>query len=199
MRFSTTCRALLFCLCGALTTGAPAKPWWVQGAAAPGQDFLAPDAAFQVSSRLDGDNMHVQRLIADGYYLYRQKIQVSAESADLLAGPVQSPPGTLVTDAYFGTQEVYHQQVEVAVHLTRRDYGAHPVQVRVSYQGCAEAGLCYPTIRKVLFPQQGAAAATTPDHPPLRWQLIAMLGGCIAFLVAGLRLRKGRERDYAAP
>lgn len=199
MRFSTGYRSLLLCLCVALTTGAVAKPWWVQGAAAPGQDFLAPDAAFQVNSRLDGDDLRVRWLIADGYYLYRQKIQVLAESADLLAGPVQLPPGTVVTDAYFGTQEVYHQQVEAAVHLTRRDYGAHLVQVRVSYQGCAEAGLCYPTITKVLFPQQGAVEATTPDHPLLRWQLIAMLGGCIAFLVAGLRLRKGRERDYAAP
>ena len=176
-----------------------ATPWWIQNGAAPDHDFLSPDVAFRVRARLDGDELHVRWLIADGYYLYRQRIQVLPESPDLVAGPVRLPPGTLLTDSYFGTQEVYHQQVETSVQLTRLDHGAHPVQVKVSYQGCAEAGLCYPTITKVLFPQETTTAPVVTPHPPRHWQLVAMLGGCLAFLVAGLRLRKGRNGQYAPP
>ena len=66
-------------------------------------------------------------------------------------------PGTVKRDPYLGTKEVYTQQVEGTVPYQRFDYGAHPLQVKVTYQGCAEAGLCYPLITKVLFPVAGGA------------------------------------------
>jgi len=189
----------MFCACLGLCAVAVSKPWWTPGGTAPDHDFLAADAAFRVSARLDGDELHLHWLIADGYYLYRQRIQVLPESADLLAGPLQLPAGTLLTDAYFGAQEVYRQQLDAHVHLERQDYGAHPVQIKVSYQGCADAGLCYPVISKVLFPQEAAAGPLGTPHPPQRWQLVAMLGGCLAFLVAGLRLRRDQGPLSVAP
>jgi thiol:disulfide interchange protein DsbD len=181
---------LLCCACLSLSLPALAKPWWVQGVASNDQDFLAPDDAFQVSADLDSGVLRVRWVIADGYYLYRQQMQILAESPDLTVGPAQWPRGTVQTDQFMGTQEVFLQQVEATASLVRRDYGAHPVQVKVVYQGCAKAGLCYPIIAKVLFPAGPATVQLPPVRTPLPWQLAAILGGCGAFLIAGLRLRK---------
>ena len=83
------------------------------------------------------------------------------------------------------------------MRLRRFDYGAHPLQIKVTYQGCAEAGLCYLPITKVLFPESAAPASIlqTPSHP---WEGIAIIGGALAFLLAGLLLRKGRRLDLPA-
>ena len=180
-------------LCAAPLSGS-ARPFWMQGGASDNsQDFLPPDAAFRVGAHLDGDQLHIRWVIAQGYYLYQQKIQVAPESADLVLGPLQLPAGETLTDAYFGAQPIYRNAVEVSVRVTRQDYGAHPVQVRVSYQGCAEAGLCYPLIARVLFPTETDAGRSPPRHPPLAWQGVAILGGSLAFLLAGLWLRRERR------
>jgi thiol:disulfide interchange protein DsbD len=181
----TTCIALM-------STFASAKPWWMHGIESKDTGFLPPDAAFRVSARTEGNVVRVRWVIADKYYLYRQKIDIKAESPDLnVAAPVL-PKGTLKNDAYFGTQEIYQQQVEATVAYTRYDGGAHPLQIKVTYQGCAEAGLCYPPITKVLFPEQAAPPAVTTPHP---WVGGAILAGGVAFLLAGLLLRKGRKLD----
>jgi thioredoxin:protein disulfide reductase len=181
---------LLCCACMTLSLPVTAKPWWVQGAASNDQDFLAPDDAFQLAANLDGGLLRVRWVIADGYYLYRQRMQILAESPDLTLGPAQWPRGTILTDQFLGTQEVFLQQVEATASLVRSDYGAHPVQIKVLYQGCAKAGLCYPTIAKVLFPAGSATIHEPTFRAPLPWQVAAILGGCGAFLIAGLRLRK---------
>ncbi len=166
-----------------------AKPWWMRGIESNETDFLPPDVAFRPGARLDGGTLRVRWVIADGYYLYKQKMSVAAESPDLVVSDFSLPPGTLKTDPYLGTQEIYTQQVEGTVAYRRFDYGAHPLQIKVTYQGCAEAGLCYPPIVKVLFPTVAAPAAPSPSH---RWEGVAIGGGILAFLAAGLLLRKGR-------
>jgi len=98
------------------------------------------------------------------------------------------------TDPYLGTQQVYMQQVEAAVPYSRLDAGAHPVQIKVTYQGCAEAGLCYPPITKVVFPTAGSSPVAV-SVPPYPWEGIAIIGGACAFLLAGWVLRKGRKLD----
>jgi thioredoxin:protein disulfide reductase len=174
-----------------------AKPWWMRGIDSNETDFLPPDVAFRVAARSEGTELKVRWVIADGYYLYRQKIEVRAESPDLVVSAPELPPGIVKTDPYLGTQEIYTQQVEASVPFTRIDAGAHPLQIKVTYQGCAEAGLCYPPITKVLFPNAGAppVAANIPPYP---WESIAILAGAAAFLLAGLVLRKGRKLDVPA-
>ena len=155
-------------------------------------DFLPPDVAFRAGAGLDGQVVRIRWVIADGYYLYKQKIEVQAESPDLVVGVPVLPPGMMKTDPYLGKQEIYTQQVEARVPYSRGDFGAHPIQVKVTYQGCAEAGLCYPPITKVMF----ATAAVLPSpavNTPHRWELIAIVGGLFAFLLAGLGLRRGRK------
>jgi thiol:disulfide interchange protein DsbD len=199
--------------CG-LAGPAAAKPWWMRGVDANESDFLPPDQAFRVSSRIDGDVLHVRWVIADGYYLYREKIQIQAESPDLVVASANFPRGTTKTDPYLGTQQIFTQQIEATAAFTRSDYGAHPIQIKVTYQGCAEAGLCYPPISKVMFPTVGgpdpgatmaalhdaalpdAALPDTAAHDtalPPRGATYAIVGGGLAFFLAGLLLRKGRH------
>ena len=169
----------------------------MRGSDANESDFLPPNVAFRVGSSIEGTNVRVRWVIADGYYLYKHKIEILAESPDLVVGAADLPAGQMKTDQYLGTQEIYTQQVEATVPYTRSDAGAHPMQIKVTYQGCAEAGLCYPPITRVLFPGIPTAQVTAPQTP-YRWERIAMIGGVLAFFLAGLVLRKGRKLDLPA-
>jgi thiol:disulfide interchange protein DsbD len=186
---------------------AAASPWWLRGAAGAEQDILPPDVAFHLSAGLDGDLVQLRWVIADGYFLYRNKIQVRAESPDLVVGSVSLPPGTRFEDKNFGVQDVYFQQVTASVPFTRSDYGAHPLQLAVTYQGCAQSGFCYPPISKVVFPDNGARSANRllgsglygpPDAGNGAWVPAAIAGGLAAFLFAGLVQRR-RRRLPASP
>jgi thioredoxin:protein disulfide reductase len=174
---------------------AVAKPWWMRGVESNESDFLPPDVAFRVAANVEGNVIRVRWVIADGYYLYRQRMTIKAESPDLVVAAPTLPQGILKVDPYFGNQEIYKQQVEATATYSRFDGGAHPLAIRVTYQGCAEAGLCYPPITKVISPQLAAAAAAPAIHP---WEGAAILGGGFAFLLAGLTLRKGRKLDLPA-
>lgn len=176
---------------------AQAKPWWMRGVDSNETHFLPPDVAFRVGARVDGSMVKVRWVIADGYYLYRSKIEVKAESPDLVVAAPELPPGTLKTDPYLGTQRIFTQQVEASVPYSRLDAGAHPLQIKVIYQGCAEAGLCYPPITKVLFPTVGSSAAVASESP-YTWESTAIIAGACAFLLAGLVLRKSRKLDIPA-
>jgi len=175
-----------------LTGIASAKPWWLRGVETNESDFLPPDVAFRVAATVDGPVMHVRWAIADGYYLYRSKMEIKPESPDLALAAPSLPSGSIKVDPYLGRQEIYQRQADVTIAYSRTDAGAHPLQIRVTYQGCAEAGLCYPPITKVLFPSAVAAVETPASS---RWERGAILAGGFAFLVAGLALRRGRNLE----
>lgn len=179
----------------ALGTPAVANPWWMHGSDANEADFLPPDQAFRVSAVVDGNFLRVRWVIADGYYLYKSRMEIKAESPDLTLSAPAWPHGIVKIDPFLGTQETYEQQVEASVAFTRFDYGAHPIELKVTYQGCAKAGLCYPPISKVLAPRAAPPAVAAVPHP---WEGRAIIGGVLAFLIAGLVLRKGRKLDMPA-
>ncbi len=182
---------------------AAAKPWWTRNSPANETDFLPPDVAFRLSSTQEGDVVKLRWIIADGYYLYRDRIEVLADSPDLILGSLELPAGTPVSDEFFGLQQIYTQEATAAMRFTRSDFGAHPLSIKVVYQGCAKAGLCYPPIAKILFPQVPAprsdAAETSFAAAPPGWEITAILGGCTAFLLAGLLLRKTKRLQTPAP
>jgi thiol:disulfide interchange protein DsbD len=189
MRISLLFLALL------LAGSAYAKPWWMRGVESNENDFLPPDVAFRVAAQVDEHILRVRWVIADGYYLYRRKIEIKAESPDLMIAAPKLPQGQLKVDPYFGNQEIYRQQVVATAAYTRLDAGAHPLQIKVTYQGCADAGLCYPPITKVIFPQHPLAVIAPAPHP---FTGFAIVGGVIAFFLAGLVLRKERKLDLPA-
>ena len=114
-----------------------------------GDDFLQPDEAFRFDAIPDGaDHVKLIWQIADGYYLYRARIKVATTSEQAQLGTLEMPPGETKTDEYFGKQEIYHHELVAGVPVARASAAAFSVPLKVVYQGCATAGLCYPPITK---------------------------------------------------
>ncbi len=114
-------------------------------------EFLPPDEAFKLSGEVTGPNtLLLSWDIAPDYYLYKAKIKVASDSDLVQLRAASLPKGEQKTDEYFGTQEVYHRLLDVDVPFSRVSPAAGTFTVRVTYQGCAEAGLCYPPITKAL-------------------------------------------------
>ena len=114
-----------------------------------GDDFLLPDQAFRFDALAGGsDQVVLNWEIAEGYYLYRARIKVTTPSAAAQLGAPQFPAGQFKTDEYFGRQEIYHHELRVTVPVARAAGGAFALPLQVTYQGCAEKGLCYPPITK---------------------------------------------------
>ena len=139
------------------------------GIDASGEDeFLDPDVAFVLDAAPAGpEAIEARWNIAEGYYLYRDKFRFSAgEGSGATLGEAGFPKGKMKDDEYFGPMEVYYGSVAAVVPVAHA--GAGEVAVDITYQGCAEAGLCYPPITKtvsLLLPAARAdtGAGATPD------------------------------------
>jgi len=128
-----------------------------------GDDFLPPDQAFRFDALAEGsDRVRLNWEIAEGYYLYRARIKVKTSSTSAQLGTPQFPAGQVKTDEYFGKQEVYHHELRVSIPVARSSAGQLDLPLEVTYQGCADAGLCYPPQTKTLVVRlAGSAAADT--------------------------------------
>jgi thiol:disulfide interchange protein DsbD len=126
-------------------------------------DFLPVDEAFQpILTVLDGNTVEVAIRVADGYYLYKDKISAAADSSKVLLGTLQLPQGEMKTDQFFGEQEVYHGDMFARLPLVRATPDAFALDLEIKYQGCADGGICYPPISKIMsveLPQATASAA----------------------------------------
>jgi thiol:disulfide interchange protein DsbD len=114
-------------------------------------DFLPPDQAFRFSARMEQpDSVALNWVIADGYYLYRQRISVSSDTTGVQIGTLALPKGEPKHDESFGDTEVYHQLLDANLPVARPAGSAGTLNLKVTYQGCAEGGLCYNPITKVV-------------------------------------------------
>ncbi|WP_244936642.1 MULTISPECIES: protein-disulfide reductase DsbD [Methylobacterium] len=146
---------------------------------------------FTVDVTRDPDlSLRLRWTIAPGTYLYRDKIAASDGSGREL--PVGTQPGETKDDPNFGPTEVYHGATEAIVPGAAL---AGLREVRVTYQGCAEKGICYPPISKVIEVPAGGPQATaeTPatgaQTEPESGLLSGQLAGVLAtFLGLGLLL-----------
>ena len=102
--------------------------------------FLPVDEAYQLTLVADGDQrLMLQWVIAPEYYLYRHAFKAQAsDSEGSIAANLVLPDGLAKTDEFFGDVEVYYDALEAMVALERTTELA---QIKVTYQGCADAGL----------------------------------------------------------
>ena len=108
--------------------------------------FLPVDEAFQFDFRQQGKELSLSWRIADGYYMYQHRFQVLSELE--LAEPLQLPEGESHYDEFFGETVVYRDQVTLTYDL---GYADADQAFTISYQGCADAGLCYPPTEKTIY------------------------------------------------
>ena len=110
-------------------------------------EFLKVDQAFVFDYVQNGDQLVVTWDIADNYYLYQQQFKAVSKNASL--GEPIFPAGKMKEDEFFDEpQEVYYHKVSVTYPILQsQDDSA----VKIRYQGCAEAGLCYPPTTQVVY------------------------------------------------
>lgn len=114
-------------------------------------EFLHPDEAFKVSARATGpDTVEVQWQIAKNYYLYKKRMGFSTNAPQVQLGEAQFPKGEIKHDEFFGEMEVYHETVTAKLPIARPAGDPVKLALTVKYQGCAEAGLCYNPLTKVI-------------------------------------------------
>jgi thiol:disulfide interchange protein DsbD len=103
-------------------------------------ELLPLEQAFRLSAQVvDRNTVEVRFDIADGYYLYRDKLGFAAEQAAL--GTPDIPPGKMKKDEIFGDVEVHRGQLSIRLPLSA---SGETVTLKVASQGCADAGVCYP-------------------------------------------------------
>lgn len=134
-----------------------------------GQNPLPPDKAFRFSARLlDGQTIEARFAIADGYYLYRDKVHFAVEpvSAGLTVPPL--PEGKVKEDQFFGRVETYRGGLVVNLALKDVKPGQQVV-IAAESQGCADIGLCYPpTVQRVTLalPEASVIQNTPSEKKP---------------------------------
>ena len=118
-------------------------------------DFLPAEQAFVFSTEpLPSGETRLQWKITDKYYLYKKRLKF--EGLDAAHTP-PLPEGLAHSDEFFGATEVYRDRLELLIPANARG------QIKVSWQGCADAGLCYsPQSQKVDL--GGAQSATAPEQ-----------------------------------
>ncbi|MGQ0509932.1 MAG: protein-disulfide reductase DsbD [Betaproteobacteria bacterium] len=104
------------------------------------EDLLEPEKAFRISARaLDARTAEVSFVIAEGYYMYRDKFRFAAQPGAKL-GTAEFPAGERKKDEFFGEVETYRKRVAVRIPVESTD---GTLRLKVTSQGCADAGVCY--------------------------------------------------------
>jgi thiol:disulfide interchange protein DsbD len=132
-------------------------------------DLLPPDQAFHFIAEVkDAHTLHVSWQIAEGYYLYRERFQFALlDSAGVELGEPLIPRGTVKQEEE-GPVEVFHHEVGFDVPVRRASNTLLSLNIKAKYQGCAEKGVCYPPMEKIIrldLPTTEAMSAATPAEP----------------------------------
>lgn len=143
-------------------------------------DFLPVHEAFKLSLiSSSSESVKLRFVAAEGYYLYRHRFSFSSDPADVRLGQAVLPTGQAKHDEFFGDIEAYYGVLDVEIPLETPDN--RPFNLAVSYQGCADKGLCYPPETQVLPIGGGAPSnsATQTAATPWSWTDLALffLGG----------------------
>ncbi|WP_065356624.1 protein-disulfide reductase DsbD [Kluyvera georgiana] len=124
-------------------------------------NFIPADQAFAFDFQQSQHDVNLSWQVKEGYYLYRQQIKINPANASI--APLQLPKGEPHNDEFYGKSEIYRQHLVVPVTLTQASHGA---TLTVTYQGCADAGFCYPPeTRTVPLNAVTQAAQTSPALP----------------------------------
>ena len=127
-------------------------------------EFLHVDEAYVFSSSVAGQELIVTWKIAEGYYLYKNRMKVAAPDGVTFDEVKYSKQGKDKHDEYFGLVQVFYDSVEMRIPVQAVPQG--DAEFTITYQGCAEAGLCYPPQkRKALFIGEASSnASLTPGN-----------------------------------
>ncbi len=133
--------------------------------------FLKVDQAFVFDFSQEGEHLEIKFDIAEGYYLYKKQFKFATKNAEL--GEPTYPEAQIIEDEFFGESEVFFNEVNINIPIIS---SLQDGVVKVRYQGCAEAGLCYPPTTQVVYlsstpaEQPSQAQSTASSQPPISQQ-----------------------------
>ena len=156
---------MLPAIAGATVLGAPS----INGTGAE-QELLEPERAFSLSARFkDAKTAEFLYKIADGYYMYRTRFKVVAEPKGAARlGRAVFTKGEMKQDATFGRVEIYRNSMRILIPISSmgKDLGAGVekfLRLKVTSQGCADVGVCYPPLHQTLTLKLGSGDIKYPD------------------------------------
>lgn len=139
---------------------------------APGRsNFVPADQAFAFDFQQNQHDLNLTWQVKDGYYLYRKQIRITPAQAEI--AEVTLPAGVWHEDEFYGKSEIYRNTLTIPVTINQAQSGA---TLTVTYQGCADAGFCYPPESKTVplsevvasaEPKPATPAVAQPPQPEL--------------------------------
>lgn len=128
------------------------------GLASADNQFVPVDQAFPFHAEQQGRQVFLDWQVKQGYYLYQDRISISAENAQL--GEIEMLDGQPYHDEFFGDVKIYTEPLFVDVPLLS---AAANAKLIIQYQGCAKAGFCYPPETRIID-LQAVASDTRSDN-----------------------------------
>ena len=123
-------------------------------------DLLPVDEAYVLSAEATAaDTVRIRWKIADGYYLYRHRTSVQTATPGARSGALKLPKGEPHEDEFFGKTETYRD--ELLATLPDIAGAGATVALKIKYQGCADAGICYPPQTRTLSVKLPSASASS--------------------------------------
>lgn len=124
------------------------------------EEPLMPDQAFALSTKvIDANTVRAEWIIADKYYLYRNKFKFISKTEGVSTKPGVYPKGEIHEDEFFGKVETYRGKVAIDIPLNRTG-NAKTLVLDITSQGCADMGICYPPQKQTVSFTLPAVAAT---------------------------------------
>lgn len=149
---------LTLCLFSSVGTAQSADPFADLFADEP--EFLQVDEAFQFDFYQQGDHITLSWKIADGYYLYKKQFKTVVKQAQL--GKPAFPVAEQVEDEFYGLSDIFRGQLDITYPIV---YSESDGIIKIRYQGCADAGLCYPpTTKEVYLSHVATGSNAEPEH-----------------------------------
>jgi len=108
--------------------------------------FLPAADAFSFSHIQQKDKLNIFWQIADGYYLYKDKVRITIAGHQYNAPDL--PQGVEYQDEYFGEVKIIKNQLVLSIPIQNI---ASTANIQIQYQGCASAGLCYPPMTQSII------------------------------------------------
>ena len=117
-----------------------------------------PNEVFCYEVSATGTEVLIDFVVDPGAYLYRNKLAFDSGNPGVRLAAPRFPAGEMHSDEFFGEQEIYRHDFQIAIPYTRTA-AIENIEIGIGLQGCDDnIGLCYP-------PQEWTAAVTLPEGP----------------------------------
>ncbi len=104
-----------------------------------------PEDAFILSAKsLNQSTLAVRFEIMDCCYLYQERMSFTPVSREITFGSISYSKGKSYEDAFFGKTVIHRNSVDITIPIVKKPDNVAVVDVTVKYQGCSDAGVCYP-------------------------------------------------------